>query len=134
VGIAFAIGGAAIDTAFSAAYNLCQHNGWKWGKRNGLNREPKFVAALAGAFIIGFLIVSTGLDPVDLTEYAVVFSAIAMPFTFLPVLLTGNSREVMGDHANGVLTRSLGWLYFGVICVIAVAAPVLLFVTNGGSG
>ena len=33
VGMLFAVGGATIDTAFSAAYNLAQHQGWKWGKR-----------------------------------------------------------------------------------------------------
>ena len=32
VGIAFAVSGAAIDTAFSAAYNVAQFFGWEWGK------------------------------------------------------------------------------------------------------
>ena len=134
IGIAFAIGGAAIDTAFSSAYNLAQHMGWRWGKRNGLEREPKFTLTLAATFILGFVIVQTGVDPVELTEYAVVFSAVAMPFTFLPIVLTGNNRELMGRHANGPLTRVLGWFYFGLVCVVAVAAPVLLIVTNGGGG
>jgi Mn2+/Fe2+ NRAMP family transporter len=134
VGIAFAIGGAAIDTGFSAAYNLAQHMGWKWGKRHALRGEPKFTLALFGAFLLGFVIVSTGIDPIDLTEYAVVFSAVAMPFTFLPIVLTSNDRSLMGEHSNGVLARTLGWFYFGIVCIIAVAAPVLLFVTNGGGG
>ena len=134
VGIAFAIGGAAIDTAFSAAYNLAQHKGWRWGKRHRLRGEPKFTLALVGAFLLGFMIVATGIDPVELTEYAVVFSAVAMPFTFLPVVLTGNDRTLMGRHANGTLMRVLGWFYLAIVCVIAVAAPVLLIATNGGAG
>jgi Mn2+/Fe2+ NRAMP family transporter len=134
IGIAFAIGGAAIDTGFSAAYNLAQHMGWRWGKRRGLEREPKFTAVLAAAFLVGFVIVQTGVDPVELTEYAVVFSAVAMPFTFLPVVLTGNDRGLMGQNVNGLLTRVLGWFYFGVVCVVAVAAPLLLIATNGGGG
>jgi manganese transport protein len=134
IGIAFAIGGAAIDTAFSSAYNLAQHKGWRWGKRRGLEREPKFTVTLAAAFVVGFVIVQTGVDPVELTEYAVVFSAIAMPFTFLPVVLTANDRRLMGEHVNGVLTRSLGWIYLAVVCIVAVAAPLLLIATNGGGG
>jgi Mn2+/Fe2+ NRAMP family transporter len=134
VGIAFAIGGAAIDTGFSAAYNLAQHMGWRWGKRHALRGEPKFTLALFGAFVVGFVVVATGIDPIDLTEYAVVFSAVAMPFTFLPIVLTANNQSLMGDHRNGPLARGLGWIYFGVVCVVAVAAPVLLFVTNGGGG
>jgi hypothetical protein len=33
---------------------------------------------------------------------------------------------------NGPLARVLGWAYFGLICALAVAAPVLFIVTNGG--
>lgn len=134
VGMLFAIGGATIDTAFSAAYNLAQHQRWRWGKRYALGREPKFALTLAAAFLVGYFIVQTGIDPVELTEYSVVFSAVAMPFTFLPLLLTANDRQEMGQHVNGVFARTLGWFYMALICVIAVAAPVLLLVTNGGSG
>ena len=31
-GMLFAIGGAAIETSFSAAYNVAQCFGWEWGK------------------------------------------------------------------------------------------------------
>ena len=31
----------------------------------------------------------------------------------------------MGEHVNGPLARVLGWFYFGLICVLAVAAPIL---------
>ena len=33
VGILFAVGGAAIETSFSGAYNLAQFFGWRWGKK-----------------------------------------------------------------------------------------------------
>ena len=134
IGIFFAIGGATMDTCFSAAYNLCQHMGWRWGKRHALRGEPRFTAALFGALILAFVIIQTGIDPVELTEYAVVFSAIAMPLSFLPIVLTARNREVMGEHASGVFGTSVGFFYFGVICVLAVAAPVLLLATNGGGG
>jgi hypothetical protein len=39
---------------------------------------------------------------------------------------------VMGKHVNGILSRTLGWAYFGLICVLAVAAPILFVATNGG--
>jgi hypothetical protein len=38
----------------------------------------------------------------------------------------------MGDQVNGVLARGLGWAYFVLICVLAVAAPILFIATNGG--
>jgi Mn2+/Fe2+ NRAMP family transporter len=133
VGILFAVGGATIDTAFSAAYNLAQHQGWKWGKRFRLLDEPRFTLSLAGFLLAGFAIAETGVDPIELTEYAVIFSVPVLPLTYLPILLVGGDREVMGDQVNGPLARVLGWAYFGLICLLAVAAPVLFVWTNGGS-
>jgi manganese transport protein len=133
VGILFAVGGATIDTAFSAAYNLAQYSGWKWGKRFRLLDEPRFTLSLAGFLAAGFAISQTGVDPIELTEYAVIFSIPVLPLTYLPILLVGNDRATMGEYVNGPIARVLGWLYFGLICVLAVAAPVLFIATNGGS-
>ena len=133
IGILFAVGGATIDTAFSAAYNLAQHQGWKWGKRFRLLDEPRFTLSLAGFLLAGFAIAETGVDPVELTEYAVIFSIPVLPLTYLPILLVGNDRAVMGEFVNGPVARVMGWFYFGIICLLAVAAPVLFVATNGGS-
>jgi manganese transport protein len=132
VGMLFAVGGATIDTAFSAAYNLAQHQGWRWGKRMGLLTEPRFSLSLAGFMLLGFAIAQTGVDPVSLTEYAVIFSIPVLPLTYLPILLVGNDRSVMGKHTNGPVSRVLGFAYFGLICLLAVAAPILFVATNGG--
>ena len=131
-GMLFAVGGATIDTAFSAAYNLAQHQGWKWGKRLGLLDEPRFSLSLAAFALIGFAIAETGVDPVSLTEYAVIFSIPVLPLTYLPILLVGGDRRTMGRYVNGPITKVLGWGYFGLICVLAVAAPILFVATNGG--
>jgi manganese transport protein len=132
VGILFAVGGAAIDTCFSAAYNLAQYNGWAWGKKAG--RPRAWTTTWLACFVGGYVVISTGIDPIELTEYAVVLSVVALPLTYLPVLLVAGDREIMGEHVNGLLARVVGWAYFGLICVLTVAAPILLFATNGGGG
>jgi len=132
VGILFAVGGAAIDTCFSAAYNLAQHQGWPWGKK--AERPRRWTASWVACFIGGYAVVATGIDPIELTEYAVVLSVVALPLTYLPILLVAGDREVMGPYANGPLATFLGWSYFALICVLTVAAPVLLFATDGGGG
>jgi Mn2+/Fe2+ NRAMP family transporter len=132
VGILFAIGGAAIDTCFSAAYNLAQYNGWEWGKKAG--RPRRWTMTWLGCFIGGYIVISSGIDPIELTEYAVVMSVIALPLTYLPILLVAGDRSVMGEHANGLLAKGLGWGYFTLICALTIAAPILLFATNGGGG
>jgi manganese transport protein len=134
IGIFFAVGGAAIDTCFSGGYNLAQYNGWEWGKRKGHRGAPRWYLTWILFFVGGYMVIATGINPVELTEYAVVLSVLALPLTYLPILLAARDRDLMGDHVNGWFANSLWWAYFGVICVITVAAPILLVATNGGGG
>ena len=85
-------------------------------------------------FALALLVVMTGYDPVKLTEYSVIFSVVALPLTYLPILLVANDRTYMGANANGRLANVLGGLYFVVILVIAIAAIPLMLLTNGGQG
>ena len=134
VGIAFAVGGAAIDTAFSAAYNLSQFFGWEWGKYRDRRQAPRFTLAWLTAFALAYVVVSTGVDPIMLTEYAVVFSVVALPLTYLPVLLVSRDPAFMGEYVNGRVSSFFGWLYLAVILVVALAAVPLLIATNAGGG
>jgi manganese transport protein len=134
VGMVFAIGGAAIDTCFSGAYNLAQYNGWEWRHSLGPRRATRWYVTALVLFVGGYAVVATGVDPVAMTEYAVVFSALVLPLSYLPVLRAARDRDLMGEHANGRLADALGCLYFGIVCVVSVAAPVLLVVTDAGSG
>jgi Mn2+/Fe2+ NRAMP family transporter len=134
VGIAFAVGGAAIDTAFSSAYNLAQFFGWEWGKYRRNREAPRFTLAWVLAFALAYVVVSTGVDPIMLTEYAVVFSVLTLPLTYLPVLLVARDPTFMGEHANGRFASLVGWFYLVVIVAVALAAVPLLFATNAGGG
>jgi Mn2+/Fe2+ NRAMP family transporter len=76
--------------------------------------------------------VLTGVDPVQLTEYAVISSAVALPLTYIPILLVANDRTYMREYANGRVANTLGVLYLGVILLISVAAIPLMILTNVG--
>jgi Mn2+/Fe2+ NRAMP family transporter len=132
VGILFAVGGASIDTVFSGAYNLAQFLGWEWGRYRSPAGAPRFTLTWVVLLVLAFAIVVTGVDPVMLTEYAVIFSAVALPLTYIPILLVANDREYMGTHTNGRLANVLGFAYLVVILVIALAAVPLMLITNVG--
>ena len=36
-----------------------------------------------------------------------VFSAVALPLTYLPILVVANDPEYMGEHVNGRVTNAL---------------------------
>jgi manganese transport protein len=134
LGMLFAIGGAAVECAFSGAYTLAQFAGWEWGKYRRPRDAPRFTLAWLIFFALALVIVETGVDPVLLTEYAVIFSVVALPLTYLPVLLIARDRTFMGDHVNGLLANVLGWLYFAILLVVSLAAIPLLLITQGGVG
>jgi manganese transport protein len=134
VGILFAVGGAAIETSFAGAYNLAQFFGWRWGKKERPARASRFTLAWLVIFALALLVVMTGYDPVKLTEYSVIFSVVALPLTYLPILLVANDRAYMGANVNGKLANFLGGLYFVLILAIAVAAIPLMLLTHGGQG
>ncbi|HEY7891093.1 MAG TPA: divalent metal cation transporter [Solirubrobacteraceae bacterium] len=133
VGMLFAVGGAAVECAFSGAYTLAQFAGWEWGKYRRPRDASRFTMAWLIFFALAFVIVETGVDPVLLTEYAVILSVVALPLTYLPLLLIARDRTFMGDHANGILGNVLGWLYFVIILGVSLAAIPLMLITNGGS-
>jgi manganese transport protein len=131
-GILFAVSGAAIDTAFAGAYNFAQFWGWEWGKHRRPSGAPRFTVAWLVLVVVATLLIVTGLDPVVVTEYAVVFSVVALPLTYLPVLLISRDATYMGEHRNGRFSSFIGWIYMLVIAVIGVAAIPLLLATTGG--
>ena len=74
----------------------------------------------------------TGIDPVMVTEYSVVFSAIALPLTYLPILIVANDPGYMGEHVNGRAVNVVASVYLVVILAAALAAIPLMIVTGAG--
>jgi len=134
VGILFAVGGAAIDTCFSGAYNMAQFFGWEWGKTRRPSRAPRFTIAWIVLLALALLIIMTGVDPVLVTEYAVMFSVVALPLTYIPILLVANDKSYMGRYANGKVANALGLVYLVVIMLVSLSAIPLMVITHQGQG
>jgi manganese transport protein len=134
VGMLFAVGGAALDVAFSGAYSLAQFLGWEWGKYRQPTGAPRFTLTWLVLFGLAGLVVLTGVDPILVTEFSVIFSAVALPLTYLPILLVANDRAYMGAHVNGRLANVFGVFYLVVIVAISIAAVPLLLLSHMGQG
>ena len=133
-GMFFAIAGAAIETALCSAYNLCQFERWPWGKQKRPKSVPGFTGVWVIVFVLATIIVLTGVDPVSVVEYSIIFAVVIMPLTFYPILRVANDRRQMGVYANRGLARTLGWFYFVLVTIAAIAALPLMFLTHSGKG
>ena len=111
VGILFAVGGAAIDTVLLGRLQPRPVPGLEVGQALPAARASRASRCRWRGFLLaGFAIAATGVDPIELTEYAVIFSILVLPLTYLPILLVGNDRSVDGRARQrpGRTRRSAG--------------------------
>jgi hypothetical protein len=133
-GMFFAFAGASIETAMCSAYNLAQFFGWTWGKYRTARGAPRFALSWIIVFVLATLVVLTGVDPIKVVEYSIVFSVVILPLTYFPMMAISRDPDTMGVHRNGWISNTLGWIYFVIVCIAAVAAIPLLVLTHGGQG
>ena len=124
--------GAACETGLSVGYSVCQYFGWQWGKYVRPREASLFHVVLLVSAIVGVGVLLTTVDPIKVTEYSVVFSAVALPLTYFPILVVANDPDYMGDHVNGRLANGLGQVYLVLVTVAAVAAIPLMLITKAG--
>ena len=134
LGMFFAIAGAAVETCMANAYSIAQFFGWMWGRHKKPWEAPRFTITWIALFLLALGIVLTGVDVMMLVEFAVLFSILVLPLTYLPLLLLAGDRNYMREHVNGPVAKGLGWLYFAIITAAALAALPLFFLTSGGNG
>ncbi len=132
LGMLIAIAGAGVETCMANAYSVAQFFGWEWGRHKKPWEAPRFTLAWIVFLMIPLAIVLTGVNVLSLVEYAVLFSIIVLPLTYLPLLLLANDKSYMRKYANRWLAKGLGWTFFVVITVAAVAAIPLYLLTSGG--
>ncbi|MEW5808741.1 MAG: divalent metal cation transporter [Actinomycetota bacterium] len=132
VGIVAATFGAALETTLSSGYTVAQYFGWAWGKFRRPAEAARFHTVMLVAIIVCSAVLFTGVDPILVTEYSVVFSAIALPLTYLPILIVANDPGYMGDYVNGRIVNVMASIYLVIILAASLAAIPLMIVTGAG--
>ena len=126
------IGGAAVETSLSGAYNVCQFFNVEWGKNRPPAEVPVFSAGWLGMLALSLIIGATGVRPLELVNISIVFGMVVMPFTYYPILRTASDKNIMGRHVNSRLVGFLGGVFLVLIAVAAAAAIPLMILTHGG--
>jgi Mn2+/Fe2+ NRAMP family transporter len=134
LGMLIAIAGAAVETCMANAYSVSQFFGWEWGRHKKPWEAPRFTIAWIGFLLLSLIIILTDVDVMTLVEYAIVFSIVVLPLTYLPLMLLARDKRYMGQYVNGPLANGLGWLFFAVVTAAAIAAIPLYVLTSGGQG
>jgi manganese transport protein len=133
-GMFFAFAGAGVENALSGAYNLAQFLGWPWGKWRPARKAARFTLSWMIILALSALVIMTGVDPVSVVEYSIIFAVVLLPFTYFPVMLIANDKDFMGEFVNGTLANVVGWFFLAVVTLAALLAIPLLIITRGGQG
>jgi Mn2+/Fe2+ NRAMP family transporter len=124
--------GAALETALSTGYTVAQYFGWQWGKGVEPADASRFHTIVLLAVVFATGLVLTTVDPVKVTEYSLVFSAVALPLTYFPILVIANDRDYLGDRVNSRWLNLVATFYLIIVMVAAVAAIPLMLISKAG--
>jgi Mn2+/Fe2+ NRAMP family transporter len=134
IGFVAATFGAACETGLSTGYSIAQFFGWQWGKFVRPKEAARFHLVMILATLLAIGVLMTGVDPIKVTEISVVFSSVALPLTYFPILVVANDQDYMGEHVNSRTTNLIASLFLVVVLVVAVAAIPLMVITHMGAG
>jgi len=132
IGFFAATFGAALETSLSSGYIISQFFGWQWGKRVRPVDAPRFHAVVLISVVLATMLVLTSIDPIKVTEYSLVLSALALPLTYFPILVIANDPDYMGSRTNSVLGNALGSVFLLIVLVASAAAIPLMIITKAG--
>jgi Mn2+/Fe2+ NRAMP family transporter len=132
VGFFAATFGAALETSLSSGYIISQYFGWQWGKHVRPVQAPRFHAVVLISIILGAMLVLTSIDPIKVTEYSLVLSALALPLTYFPILVIANDPDYMGVQTNSKMGNALGSVFLLIVLAASAAAIFLMIVTKAG--
>jgi Mn2+/Fe2+ NRAMP family transporter len=133
IGVLAATMGAALETLLSCGYALSQYAGWPWGKRRRPAHAPQFHLTMIVCLLVACGVLATGVDPILVTEFSVVFSAVGLPLTYGPILIVANDPQYVGEHTNSRTLNAIGMVYLVIILAAALAAIPLMILTGMGS-
>ena len=132
VGILACVASAAVETALSGGYNVCQFFGFKWDKNLPPKQVPVFTTTWVAMLLVALALAMTGIKPLTLVNFSTVFGMLIMPLTYYPILKAAGDRELMGEHVTAKAQQRLGWVFFGIIVIAALAAFPLMILTHSG--
>jgi manganese transport protein len=124
--------GAALETALSGAYNICQFFNVSWGNNLRPKSAPVYTAAWIAMLAVACAIALSGARPLTLVNISVVFGMVVMPFTYYPILRVAADKNVMGKHVNGTVNTVVGIIFLVLITIAAAAAIPLMLLTHSG--
>jgi manganese transport protein len=132
IGLIGAVAGSAVETGLASGYDFAQFFRFDWGRSKKLTETPQFDAAWITTFALAGLLLLTGVDPLDLVETSIIGALLVLPVTYFSILRIAGDPNAMRTHVNSRFQNIIGWFYFVLATIAAVAAVPLMILTHAG--
>lgn len=132
LGITACIGGAAVETALSGSYNVCQFFGIEWSKNRPVREVRIFSIGWLVMLGLALIVAVSGVQPLTLVNISIIFGMAVMPLTYYPILRAAADKQTMGKHANTRFNTIVGVVFLLVITAAAFTAIPLMILTRSG--
>ncbi|HEX8169409.1 MAG TPA: divalent metal cation transporter [Thermoanaerobaculia bacterium] len=120
--IGIACFGAAVEVALSVAYLMGQTFGWRWGEDLAPAQNARFTAVYSAILILSAAITFSGLDPLKVTLFSMALTVVVLPILLLPLVALMNDPKFLGEHRNGWLSNTVGFVVVATAIVLSVVA------------
>ncbi len=125
--ILFAVGlfGAAMLAMgvlpLATAYSLSEALGFEKGLSRSFREAPIFIGIFTTLIVIGMIVaVIPGIPQIKLLILTQSINGILLPFILVAIVTLSSNREIMGEHANGLIFKSVAWLITIVISALSL--------------
>ena len=96
--------------AGSASTGLAGFFNKEWGFSRSVRQAPLFYVLVMVGTVGGTALSLVGVNPIRLLVIVAIINGVAAAPFLIAVMLVSNDREIMGDHCNGMLATTIGWL------------------------
>ena len=114
--------GAAIESALSSAYVFSQTFGWNWGEDLKPKENARFATVYTVQIALASIFMTFGINPLKLTMFTMVVTAIILPIVIFPFLVIMNDERFLGKQRNGIISNAVALFTVVLVTIIAVVA------------
>ena len=112
--------------AGSTAYAISEAFGWREGLGLRMTQAKAFYGVITVSMVAGLAMNAAGLNPVRALYLSAILNGVAAPPLIVLIALLSGSRDVMGGHASGPVSRLLLW----AAAAVSTALPVIYLVVR----
>jgi len=113
--------------AASAAFGVAGLVGWRRGLGRHPQNAPQFYVVIGLSFLVAIQLAVSAVDPIKALFYSQVLDGVIAPVLIVLMLMLTSNRKLMGEFANGLATRIIGWAAVAVIVLADVALGYQVF-------